>query len=83
MTARLVFKDKMCAADHHTFISDRTGDSVGHQIFHLGMHFLVGKAAISGSLYHSVGHRMGEMLFQAGRQPEHILLAVAAKGNHL
>ena len=46
----------------------------GHQVLHLGVALLVAQAPAAGLLHHGVGHGVGEVLLQAGGQPEHLLL---------
>ena len=64
--AALIFEHKMGAAHHHLLAACRAGNAVGHQVFHLGVHLLMGKAPLTGRLDHRVGHGVGEVLLQAG-----------------
>ena len=41
-----------------------------------------GESAHAGLLHHGVGHGVGIVLLQAGRQPEHLRLVPAAEGHH-
>ena len=67
-----VLKDEVGAADAHLLPIHRAGDAVGHQIFHPGVALLVGEPPAVGLLHHGVGHGVGEVLFQAGSQAEHL-----------
>ena len=46
------------------------------------MHLLVGKASVPGCLYHRIGHGVGEVFLQTGRQAKHVCLTPPTKGNH-
>ena len=77
----LILKDEMRAADDHPLRPDGAGNAMGHEVFHLGVHLLVGEPAVPRGLYHGVGHGVREMLLQAGGQAQHLLFAVAAEGD--
>ena len=47
------------------------------------MHFLVLQVPFPRGLYYGVGHGMREMFLQTGGQPQHLIGAVAAEGDHL
>ena len=59
------------------------GNAVGHDIFHFGMHFLVGKILFLRCVDHCFCHRVREMLLQAGSDTKQLILALLAEGNNL
>ena len=81
--AALILKDKVGAADEDPLPIDGAGDAVGHQIFHLGVVLLVTQASALRLLHHGVGHGMGEVLLQAGGQPQHFGFLLGAERYHL
>ena len=78
-----VLKDKMGTPDDHTLAVDFADNTVGHNVLHLGVHFLMGQPPLPGGLDNRVGHGMGEMLLQAGGQSQHICLILPSEGNDL
>ena len=54
-----------------------------HDVLHLGVHLLVGDAALLGGTHHGVGHGVGEVFFQAGGQLQHFALVTAGEGDHV
>ena len=82
-SAALILKDEVGAANDDPPAVYRTGDAVGHQVLHLGVHLLMGQIPLPGGLNHGVGHGVGEMLLQAGAQPEHFQLLVPTEWDHL
>src|SRR5699024_8598927 len=81
--AALILKDKVGAADENLLLIDGACDAVSHQILHLGVVLFVAQAPALGLLHHGVGHGMGEVLLQAGGQPQHFGFLFAAEGHHL
>ena len=69
-----VLKDKVGASDNHTPAIDFADNAVGHNVLHLGVHFLMGQPPLPCGLDNRVSHGMGEMLLQASGQPQHIRL---------
>ena len=61
----------MAGPDHDPLPIHPGSDPVGHDVFHLAVHFLVGEPFIRRLAHNGVGHGMGEMFLQAGRIPEH------------
>ena len=82
-TAFLILKYEMITADDGLFSLYGGGDAVGYDIFHLRVHLLMFQFPLFGGLYHGLGHRMREMLFQTGGNPQHFRLLLPAKGNNL
>ena len=81
--AALILKHEVCASDQDPLPIDGAGDAVGHQILHLGVILLMAQAPALGLLHHGVGHGVGEVLLQAGRQPQHFRFLFTAEGHHL
>ena len=67
-----VLEHEVMAADDHLLTAHAAGDAVCHDVLHLGVHLLVGDAALLGGTHHGVGHGVGEVLLQAGGQTEHL-----------
>ena len=78
-----VLKDKVGASDNHTLAVHFADNTVGHNVLHLGVHFLMGQPPLPCGLDDRVSHGMGEMLLQAGGQPQHIRLVLPTEGNDL
>ena len=81
--AALILKDKVRAADEDSLLIDGACDAVSHQILHLGVVLLVAQAPALRLLHHGVGHGMGEVLLQAGGQPQHFGFLLGAERYHL
>ena len=67
--AAFVLENEVGAADEHTFLPDKAGNPMRHQVIDFGVELLVFEAPALCFLHNGVGHRVGKMLFQAGRQP--------------
>ncbi len=65
---------KVVASDQDLILSDMGGNSVGHDIVDFGMHLLMDKSFFFGCRNNRVRHGVWEMLFQAGSDPEHLIL---------
>ena len=81
--ALFILKDEVMAADDHALAAHAAGDAVCHDVLHLGVHLLVGDAALLGGAHHGVGHGVGEVLLQAGGQLQHFALVTAGEGDHI
>ena len=79
----LILKDEVVAADPDLLTVDHAGNTVCHDVLHLGVPLLVGKALLLCLLHHGVGNAVGEVLLQAGGKPQHLLRIVPAKGDNL
>ena len=77
-----VLKNKVGAADEHTLLPDKAGNPMRHQVIHLRVELFVFEATALCFLHNGVGHRVGKMLFQAGRQPQHLRFLVPAEWYH-
>ena len=47
-------KDEVVAADDHPFAAYAACHAVGHNVLHLGVHLLMGNAALFGGTHHGV-----------------------------
>ena len=81
--AVLVLKDEVVAADDDPLTADAAGDAVGHDILYFGVHLFVGDAALFGLPDDGVGHRVGEVLLEAGGQLQNFALAATGEGDDL
>ena len=54
---------------------------MGDNVFHLGMHLFMHQPPPHGFRHNGVGHRMGEMLLQAGGDPQHLVRIPSFKGD--
>ena len=81
--ALFILEHKVMAADHNALPAHAACNAVGHNVLYLGMHLLVGNAALLGSTHHGVCHGMREVLFQAGGQLENFLLITPGERHNL
>ena len=82
-SALLIIEHKVLASYNHALILYRAGDTVRHNIFHLGVHFLMGKPFLFGSAHYRVRHGMGIMLLQTGGGTQHFIAILSAKGHNV
>ena len=81
--ALFVLKDKVVAANDHALAAHAACNAMGYDILHLGVHLLMGNAALLGGTHHGVGHGVGEMLLQTCGQLQNFALVAAGEGNHI
>ena len=73
----------MATAQQHPAAFEATGDTMGGDVFNHGMMLVVLQSFGSGLADHGLGHRMGEMLFQAGGQAKRFRPVPAVAGDDL
>ena len=76
----LVLKHKVCRADNRAAPLDGRSDAVRHNILDGGMALAVLEPALAGGVDDGARHRMREMLLQAGRKAQDLVLAPAIGG---
>ncbi len=72
----------MLRADDHALAVERRRDAVRHEVLHVGVALAVREALVGGSAHHRAGHRVGEVLLQAGSQAKHLVIIPTVKGKH-
>ena len=78
-----ILKDEVVTANDHALAAHAACNAVGHDVLHLGVHLLMGNAALFGGTHHGVGHGMGKVLFQTGGQLQNFALVAAGEGHDL
>ena len=57
-----ILKDEVVAADDHALAAHAACNAVGHDVLHLGVHLLMGNAALLVGTHHGVGMEWGSAL---------------------
>ena len=78
--ALLVFKYKVAASDDCLFPVYQGCDAVSHHILDLPVHLVVAESPAGSLRNHRVGDGVGEMLFQACCDPQHLISVPSAEG---
>lgn len=78
----LVLKHKVCRADNRATPFDERSDAVRHDVLDGGMALAVLEPTLAGGVDHGTRHRMREMLLQASRKAQNLVLAPAIGGEH-
>ena len=77
--ATLVLKDKVLAADDGLLAANLAGDAVGDDVLHLAVHLVVADALRGGRTDDGVRHRVGVVLFRAGRDLQDFVLGARCR----
>ena len=78
----LVLKHKVCRADNRATPFNGRGDAVRHNILDGSVTLAVLEPALAGGVDHGTRHRMREMLLQAGRKAQDLVLAPTIGREH-
>ena len=79
----LVLHHEVATTDDDALAIERRCDAVRHDIGDLGMAFAMLEAARGGGRHHGARHGMREMLLQAGRGAQHLVLGpIGHEGEH-
>ena len=78
----LILKHKVCRADNRATPFDGGSDAVRHDVLDGGMALAVLEPTLASSVDDGACHRMREMLLQASRKAQDLVLAPAVGGEH-
>ena len=78
----LVFDHEMLRADDDALAVKRAGNAVRHDVLHLGVAFAGLEVLLGRGAHDGAGHRVREVLFQAGGEAQHLVGIPAVEREH-